>query len=94
MDRYKREVGMRAQSSNAVATLQKEIRTKTNEVANLNAKIQKLRKESTDLKSRLEAINKENDAMITEINQLKEWKLKAEVSLKHSILSFTFVSLL
>ena len=78
MDRLKREVGMR--SSDAVASLQQEIKTKTNELAKLNSKTQSLKKETSELRSRLDAINKEKADMLNEINQLKEWKRKAEVS--------------
>lgn len=78
MERLRREVGIR--SSDEVATLQKEVRTKTNELANLNSKVQTLKKESSELRARLEAIDKEKAQMVTEINQLKEWKRKAEVS--------------
>lgn len=79
MERLKQQVAMGSRSSDELATLQKEVRTKTNELANLNSKVQTLKKESSELKARLEALDKEKSAMITEINQLKEWKRKAEV---------------
>lgn len=79
LERLKREVSSRSQSSDAVLTLQKEVRAKTNELANLNAKITTLKRESSELRSRLEAIDAEKVAMVNEINQLKEWKRKAEV---------------
>lgn len=79
LERLKGDVSMRAQSSDAVTTLQKEIRTKTNELANLNTKIRSLKTETSDLKLRLEAIDKEKAAMLIEINELKKWKQEAEV---------------
>jgi chromosome segregation ATPase len=63
--------------------LQKEIRAKNNEVVNLTATIQKLTKDTADMKTRLDAIAKERVMMTTEINQLSEWKRKAEVSSKY-----------
>lgn len=80
MERLNREAGMRARSSEQMAMLQKEIRAKNNEVVNLNGTIQKLTKDAADMKTRLDTIAKEKAMMTTEINQLSEWKRKAEVS--------------
>eukprot|EP00804_Cyclotella_cryptica_P008468 CCRYP_003981-RA/>CCRYP_003981-RA protein AED:0.02 eAED:0.02 QI:0/0/0/1/1/1/7/0/2290 len=82
VERLKREAGMRARSSEELAVLQKEIRAKNNEVVNLTNTIQKLTKETADMKSRLDAIAKEKAMMTTEINQLSEWKRKAEADQK------------
>lgn len=73
-------MGVRAQSSDQVAMLQKDIRAKNNEVVNLTATLQKLTKESAELKAKLDGTLKESTLMAKEINQLQEWRRKAEVS--------------
>jgi regulator of replication initiation timing len=60
--------------------LQKDIRAKNNEVVNLTATLQKLTKESAELKAKLDGTLKESTLMAKEINQLQEWRRKAEVS--------------
>ena len=71
---------MRAQSSDQVAMLQKDIRAKNNEVVNLTATLQKLTKESAELKAKLDGTLKESTLMAKELNQLQELRRKAEVS--------------